>query len=145
MIEFPVGIERGGLDERLRLSHSYALSGGQALMPARIRTGDLVQVISGKERTETKKQGKVLAIDSEKGRVRVEGLRMQKRHLKPGRRAARAGGIVEQEGWINASNVMLVDPETGQPSRVGIDTDENGRRIRVFRKSGKPVPTPAGS
>jgi large subunit ribosomal protein L24 len=109
-------------------------------MPQRIRTGDLVQVIAGADRG---KQGKVIAIDAEKGRVRVEKVRMQKRHLKPGRRAARAGGIVEQEGFIDASNVMLVDD--GGPSRVGIQTDDKGNRTRVFRKSGKPVPAPAGS
>ena len=110
-------------------------------MPRRIRTGDLVQVIAGADRG---KQGKVIAIDSEKGRVRVEKVRMQKRHLKPGRRAARAGGIIEQEGFIDASNVMLVD-DTGARSRVGIETDADGNRTRVFRKSGKPVPVPASS
>ena len=109
-------------------------------MPRRIRTGDLVQVIAGADRG---KQGKVIAIDAEKGRVRVEKVRMQKRHLKPGRRAARAGGIIEQEGFIDASNVMLVD-ESG-PSRVGIQKNDDGSRTRVFRKSGKPVPVPASS
>jgi len=102
---------------------------------ARIRTGDLVQVISGADRG---KQGKVLSVDREQGRVRVEGVRMQKLHLKPGRKIHRAGGILDKEGFINASNVMLVDG--GSPSRVRIARDESGRRVRVFAKSGNPVP-----
>ena len=105
----------------------------------RIRTGDLVQVISGADRG---KQGKVLAIDRETGRVRVEGVRMQKLHLKPGRKIHRTGGILDREGFIHASNVMLVDADTGKPSRVRAQRDENGRRVRVFAKSGNPVPDP---
>ena len=70
-----------------------------------IRTGDLVQVTAGSDRG---KQGRVIGIDSFKCRIRVAGVRMQKRHLKPGRRGARSGGIVEQEGAIDWSNVMLV-------------------------------------
>ena len=108
-------------------------------MPRRIRTGDLVQVIAGADRG---KQGKVIAIDAEKGRVRVEKVRMQKRHLKPGRRAAPAGGIIEQEGFIDASNVMLVD-DAGKRSRVGVETDGDGKRNRIFRTTGKAVPVPA--
>lgn len=108
---------------------------------SRIRTGDLVQVISGAERA-NKKQGRVLAVDRESGRVRVEGVRMLKHHLKPGRKIQRTGGILEREGFIDASNVMLVDPESGKPSRVRVETDENGRRTRVFTASGKPVPDP---
>ena len=104
---------------------------------ARIRTGDLVQVVSGADRG---KQGKVLAVDREKGRVRVESVRMQKVHVKPGRAIQRSGGILEREGFIDASNVMLVDPASGSPSRVRVKMDANGRRERVFAKSGNPVP-----
>jgi large subunit ribosomal protein L24 len=104
-----------------------------------IRKGDLVQVVTGVEKG---KQGHVLAIDPARGRVRVEKVRLQKRHLRAGRRGARTGGIVEQEGYIDASNVMLVDPSTQKPSRIrtGLDGD---RRVRVFAKSGEPVPEPA--
>ena len=108
-------------------------------MPWRIRVGDLVQVTAGANRGQ---QGKVMAIDTEKRRVRVEKVRMQKHHVKPGRKIARTGGIIEQEGYIDASNVMLVDPESGRPSRIGVTLDDNGKRIRVFRKGGAPVPTP---
>ena len=110
-------------------------------MALRIRKGDLVQVITG---TDKGKQGRVLAVDTESGKVRVEKVRMQKRHLKPGRAAARTGGIIEKEGYIHASNVMLVDSEANRPSRVQVKADGE-RRVRVFAKSGKEVPQPAQS
>jgi large subunit ribosomal protein L24 len=81
----------------------------------------------------------VLAVDNEKGRLRVEKVRIQKRHLKAGRKGARTGGIIEQEGFIDASNVMLVDPKDDRPSRVRVEERE-GQRVRVFVKSGDPVP-----
>jgi len=102
----------------------------------RIRKGDLVQVISGVDRG---KQGRVLSVDPGGKRVRVEKVRVHKRHLKPGRAAAKTGGIVEQEGYVAASNVMLVDPSTNQPSRVRVE-ERDGRRVRVFAKSGQPLP-----
>ena len=110
-------------------------------MSQRIRKGDLVQVVSGSDRG---KQGRVLAVDPARGVLRVESVRMQKRHMKPGRRAARTGGIIEQEGFIQASNVMLVDPKDHKPSRVRIQA-EGGRRVRIFARSGDPVPDPVGS
>jgi len=110
-------------------------------MALRIRKGDLVQVITG---TDKGKQGRVLAIDRETNKVRVEKVRLQKRHLKPGRAAARTGGILEIEGFIHDSNVMLVDPETNTPSRVRVKA-EGDRKLRVFAKSGNAVPQPAKS
>ena len=103
-----------------------------------IRRGDLVQVIAGADRG---KQGRVIGIDRVRGRLRVEKVRIQKRHLKPGRKGARQGGIVEQEGYVEASNVMLVDPADGKPSRVRAVL-RDGRRVRVFARSGEPVPDP---
>lgn len=103
-----------------------------------IRKGDLVQVTAGADRG---KQGRVLAIDLLRNRVRVEKVRMQKRHLKPGRKGARQGGIVEQEGFIHLSNVMLVDPVDNQPSRLRVG-EEDGKRVRVFARSGNRVPDP---
>jgi large subunit ribosomal protein L24 len=111
-------------------------------MSRHIRIGDLVQVVAGADRT-NKQQGKVIGVDAERGKVRVEKARMQKRHLKPGRKIARTGGILDREGWIDASNVMLVDPDTGRPGRVRTERDENGRRVRVFVKSGARVPEPS--
>jgi large subunit ribosomal protein L24 len=105
-----------------------------------IRKGDLVQVVTGADRG---KQGRVLAVKVAEGRVRVEKVRLQKHHLKPGRRGARSGGIVEQEGYIDISNVMLVNPEDEKPSRVRIE-ERDGRRVRVFTRGGEPVPESAG-
>ncbi len=105
----------------------------------KVRTGDLVQVITGADRG---KQGRVIALDAQRRRVRVEGVRMQKRHLRPGRRGARQGGIVEQEGYIDVSNVMLVHAGDNKPSRVRIE-EQDGQRVRVFARGGDTVPDPA--
>jgi large subunit ribosomal protein L24 len=110
-------------------------------MAFRIRKGDLVQVVSGVDRG---KQGRVLAVDSARGKVRIEKVRLHKRHLRAGRKGARTGGIIEQEGYIDASNVMLVDPSTNEPGRVRVRLDGE-RRVRVFAKSGEDVPEPAKS
>ncbi len=109
-------------------------------MAQRIRKGDLVQVISGVGSGE-KKQGRVIAVDEASARVRVEGVRLQKRHLKPGRRGARTGGIIELEGYIAVSNVMLVDPADNRPSRFRVE-ERDGKRVRVFTRSGGLVPEP---
>jgi len=106
----------------------------------RIRKGDLVQIVAGADRG---KQGRVIAVRPD-GMIRVEKVRLQKRHLKAGRRDARAGGIIEQEGYINPSNAMLVEPSSNKPSRTRI-REEDGRRIRVFAKNGEAVPEPVRS
>ena len=108
-------------------------------MAQRIRKGDLVQVIAGADRG---KRGRVVGVDAKRGRVRVEKVRMQKRHLKAGRKGARTGGVVEQEGTIDASNVMLVDPSSNEPSRVRIRLDGD-QKVRTFARSGEDVPQPA--
>jgi large subunit ribosomal protein L24 len=110
-------------------------------MALHIRKGDLVEVISGSDKG---KQGRVLAVDDEKRRLRVEKVRIQKRHLKAGRKGARTGGIIEQEGFVDASNVMLVDPKDNRPSRVRVEKRE-GQRVRVFVRSGDPVPETVGN
>jgi len=108
-------------------------------MALRIRKGDLVQVISGSDRG---KQGRVRAVRRAQGKVRVEGVRVQKRHLKAGRKGMRTGGILEQEGFVDASDVQLVDPSDHKPSRVRVEV-RDGDRVRVFTRSGNPVPDPA--
>ena len=107
----------------------------------KIRRGDLVQVVSGAGAAKAA-QGRVIAVDAEKGRVRVEGVRLQKRHLRPGRTGAREGGIVETEGFVDTSNVMLVHPGDNKPSRVRVET-RDGQRVRVFARGGDPVPDPS--
>ena len=109
----------------------------------KIRMGDLVQVVSGAGAS-SGTQGRVISVAPAKGRVRVEGVRLQKRHLRPGRSGAREGGIVETEGYIDASNVMLVHPGDNKPSRVRIE-ERDGRRVRVFVRGGDLVPEPTGA
>jgi len=104
----------------------------------KIKKGDLVEVVAGADRGT---QGHVLAVDLEKSRVRVENVRMMKRHLRPGRRGAQQGGIVEQEGYIHISNVMLVNGAGGKPQRVRSEV-RDGERVRVFARDGEPVPEP---
>lgn len=107
----------------------------------KIRKGDLVQVVTGADRG---KQGRVISVDVLDGRVRVESVRLQKRHLRPGRSGAREGGIVETEGMIDISNVMLVHPGDQKPSRVRVE-ERDGKRVRVFARGGEPVPDPVGA
>jgi large subunit ribosomal protein L24 len=102
-------------------------------MPARIRRDDEVTVIAGKDRG---KSGRVLRVDPAKQKVFVEGLNIVKRHQRPtpGRPDAVAG-VIEREGPIHISNVMLLDPKDNKPTRVGIEVRE-GRRFRIARRSG---------
>jgi large subunit ribosomal protein L24 len=104
---------------------------------AKIRRDDEVVVISGKDRG---KSGRVLRVDPAKQRVYVEGLNIVKRHQRPqqvrgAQRAEQVGGVIEREGPIHISNVMLIDPKDKKPTRVGV-TREDGRRSRVARRSG---------
>jgi large subunit ribosomal protein L24 len=105
-------------------------------MPARIRRDDEVIVMSGKDRGKT---GRVLRVDPERDKVFVEGLNIVKRHQAPtpGRPDAVAG-VIEREGPIHISNVMLLDPKDGKPTRVGIEIRE-GRRFRIARRSGNRI------
>ncbi len=106
-------------------------------MPARIKTGDEVIVIGGKDRG---KKGSVLRVEPAKNRLFVEGLNIIKRHQKPqqvagAQRAEQVGGVIEKEGPIHVSNVMVVDPKGGKPTRLGVEI-EDGKRYRVARRSG---------
>jgi large subunit ribosomal protein L24 len=106
----------------------------------KIRRDDQVRVIAGKDKGRT---GRVLRVDPAKQKVYVEGANIIKRHTKPRtlrdtQRAQEIGGIVEMEGPIHISNVMLIDPETNEPTPVRISR-EGGRRVRVAKKSGKEI------
>ena len=103
-------------------------------MSLRIRTGDEIVVIAGKDRGKT---GRVTRVEPTKQRVFVEGLNIIKRHQKPVQSMdpqKSAGGVVEKEGPIHISNVMLVDPLENKPTRVGV-TREDGVRNRVTKRS----------
>jgi large subunit ribosomal protein L24 len=107
-------------------------------MAHKIRKDDMVKVIAGKARGRT---GRVLRVDPKKDRVYVEGANIQKRHQKPRslrdtQRAQELGGVIEREGPIHISNVMLLDPKTGEPTRLGVRR-EGGTRTRVTKKSGE--------
>jgi large subunit ribosomal protein L24 len=104
----------------------------------KIKKGDTVQVISGKDRGAT---GKVIAAYPAQQRVLVEGVNRIKKHTKvtTGIRGAKSGGIVTQEAPIHVSNVMVVDPETNRPTRVGYRRDGDGRKVRVARRTGKDI------
>jgi len=106
-------------------------------MSARIKTDDEVIVIGGKDRG---KKGKVLRVEPKKDRVYVEGLNIVKRHQRPrqvagAQRAEQVGGVIEKEGPIHMSNVMLLDPKDGKPTRIGIEIAD-GKRYRIARRSG---------
>jgi large subunit ribosomal protein L24 len=100
---------------------------------AHVRKGDTVMVVAGRERG---KKGKVLRVIPEKGRVVVERLNLIKKHQKPTQKV-RQGGIIEREGSIHLSNVMLVDPGSDKPTRVGMRALSDGKKVRVAKRSGE--------
>ena len=106
----------------------------------RIRRDDQVVIISGKDRG---KSGKVLRTDPKKSRVYVEGLNIIKRHEKPrstgDMATASPGGIVEKEGPIHVSNVMVLDPKGNKGTRIGVRRTDEGKRVRIARRSGEEV------
>ena len=100
----------------------------------KIRTDDQVMVIAGKDKGKT---GRVIRVDPKRERVYVEGLNVVKRHQRPmpGRPNAPVG-VIEKEGPIHVSNVAIVDPRENKPTRIGVRRTEDGRRMRVTRRSG---------
>ena len=102
-----------------------------------IKKDDQVVVISGKDKGKT---GKVLMVDPENGRVYVEGVNVVKRHQKA-RTQTSPSGIIEREGSIDVSNVMLVDPKTGEATRIGYRVNEDGSKDRIAKKSGEVLNT----
>ena len=101
----------------------------------KIKTGDQVIVISGKDKG---KQGSVTKILSN-GRCYVSGVQMVKRHTKPNPNAGVAGGIVEKESSIDISNIAIFNPTTKKADKVSIHSKEDGSKIRVFKSSGKEI------
>ena len=112
---------------------------------SKIKRGDQVVFIAGKEYVHYdsagKRQphrGKVIEVDARNGKVKVEGARIVKRHRKAVPQTKQEGGILEQEAWVSISNVALIDPETGKPTRVRYEM-RDGEKVRVA-KSGKVIP-----
>jgi large subunit ribosomal protein L24 len=100
-------------------------------MKFKMKKGDLVEVIAGKDKG---KQGKILELIVDKMRVRVEGVNRVKRHTKPSQKNPN-GGIIEKEAAVHYSNVLLVDPKTNKGGRVKIQA-KGDKKSRVFKKSG---------
>lgn len=96
-----------------------------------IRKGDSVQVLAGKERG---KRGKVIEVNHKKGRALIEKINFQKRHVKPGNPTAPQGGIIEREGPLNLTNLMLVCPKCQKATRPRFQRLETGTRARVCPK-----------
>ena len=97
-----------------------------------VKKGDKVKVISGKDRG---KQGTILEAYPKKERVLVEGINMIKKHAKPSQDNPQ-GGILNQEAAIHVSNVMPIDPKSGEPTRVGYE-ERDGKKVRIAKKSGE--------
>lgn len=100
-----------------------------------IKTGDTVKVLSGDDKGKT---GKILSVNLEKRRAVVEGLNMVTKHVKP-TAANPQGGIEKKEAAIHVSNLMLVDPKTGQATRTGKKLGENGKLVRYSKKTGEVI------
>jgi large subunit ribosomal protein L24 len=94
---------------------------------------DTVKILSGKYRGKT---GKVLKVYPKENRVIVEGVNIIKKHTKPSQKNPQ-GGIIEKESSINVSNVMVIDPKTNEPARVGFKFLEDGTKVRISKKSGE--------
>ncbi|MGE4278349.1 MAG: 50S ribosomal protein L24 [Magnetospirillum sp.] len=99
-----------------------------------VKKGDQVVVIAGKDKG---KKGEVIAAYPKEERVVVQGVNKVKRHVRPS--ASNAGGIVEQEAALHVSNVAHVDPKDGKPTRVGVKVLEDGRKVRVAKRSGEVI------
>jgi len=99
----------------------------------KIKKGDNVEVMSGKD---AGKRGRVLVVDRDRERIVVEGVNMIKRHTRPNPQKKIQGGIVEREAAIHTSNVMVVSPDSGRPTRVGYKVLDDGRKVRVSKVDG---------
>lgn len=100
-----------------------------------VKKDDKVFVISGKDKGKT---GRILEAYPRENRVLVEGVNMIKKHQKPNQENPQ-GGIITKEAPIHVSNVMLIDPKSGKPTRVGYKTLENGKKVRIAKKSGEVI------
>src|ERR671924_584869 len=100
---------------------------------SRIRKNDQVAIIAGRDKG---RRGRVLEVSHKKGKVKVEGAGMIKRHQKANPQANRGGGIVDKEAYIDVSNVQLIDPQSGKPTRVKYNVESDGTKTRLAAASG---------
>ena len=100
----------------------------------RIKKGDTVYVNAGNDKGKT---GKVLSVDTAKQRIIVEGVNMVSKHTKPNTKQPQ-GGIIKREAPIHVSNLNLIDPKSGKPTRVGFKV-EDGKKVRIAKKSGEEI------
>jgi large subunit ribosomal protein L24 len=103
-------------------------------MAARIKKGDSVKVLAGKDKGKT---GEVLTVLNQQSRVIVQGVNMVRRHTRPS--AQTTGGIIQKEASLHVSNVAHVDPKTSEATRVGFRTLEDGRKVRYAKRSGEVI------
>lgn len=101
----------------------------------RIHKGDKVMVITGAFKGTV---GDVIKVSAKDEKVMIEGVNLQKKHLKPSQ-VNPDGGVIEKEGWIHVSNVQLYDAKSKKASRVGYKTDSKGNKVRYYKKSGQVV------
>ena len=100
-----------------------------------VKTGDTVKVIAGDDKGKT---GKILSIDTQKQRAFVEGINMVTKHVKP-TAAKPQGGIEKKEASVHISNLMLVDPKSGEATRIGRKMGDNGKLVRYAKKTGEVI------
>ena len=100
---------------------------------AKIRKGDQVIVLAGRDKG---RRGRVLEVKPAEGRVKVEGVAVVKKHQKANSANNRGGGIIDREAFIDISNVQLIDPDSGKPTRVRYETENDGTKTRVAARSG---------
>lgn len=114
-------------------------AGNAVRLRTNIRKGDTVRIVRGEDKG---KEGKVLAVFLKKNKVLVEGINIVKRHVRA-RSAEETGGIISQEAPIAVSNVMLLDPKTGAPTRVRTKVNADGTKERISAKSGDAIALPS--
>ena len=122
--------------QRRRVKNAARHAGNAERVSMPITKGDTVRIVRGDEKG---KEGKVLRVLPKKGRVVVEGINIVKRHKKP-RSADEPGGIIDFPAPIHHSNVMLLDPKSGEPTRVKVRVAEDGTKERLSAKSGDAIP-----
>jgi len=100
---------------------------------SKIKKNDQVVVIAGRDKG---RRGRVLEVAPTKGKIKVEGIGMIKRHQKANPQANRGGGIVDKEAFIDVSNVQLIDPQSGKPTRIKYSVEADGTKTRLAAASG---------